>query len=96
MRPGSGKMRMVGMIRLRDVALVVSLFGALPVQAGTSIAISQGPDIAARSLAAAPLIADFRWGAPKMGAVPHLPVPPPHRMRAEDAPDGGDDSRHPE
>jgi len=31
------------------------------------------------------LIADFRWGAPEMGAEPYLPVPPPHRMRAEDA-----------
>lgn len=30
------------------------------------------------------LIADFRWGDPEMGAVPHLPVPPPYRMRAED------------
>jgi hypothetical protein len=31
------------------------------------------------------LVADFRWGVPDMGAVPYLPVPPPFRMRAEEA-----------
>src|SRR5262245_52950218 len=31
------------------------------------------------------LVADFRWGEPEMGAVPFLPVPPPYRMRAENA-----------
>jgi flagellar hook-length control protein FliK len=38
------------------------------------------------------LIADFRWGDPEMGAVPHLPVPPPHKMRAEDTQEGGDET----
>jgi hypothetical protein len=27
-----------------------------------------------------------------MGAVPHLPIPPPYRMRAEKAAEGGDEA----
>ena len=38
------------------------------------------------------LIADFRWGDPEMGAVPHLPVPPPHRMRSEEGEASGEDA----
>ncbi|HEU4531896.1 MAG TPA: flagellar hook-length control protein FliK [Steroidobacteraceae bacterium] len=38
------------------------------------------------------LIADFRWGDPEMGAVPHLPVPPPHRMRSEEGEVSGEDA----
>lgn len=100
------------MIRFRDAALVVSLFGALPVQAGTSIANSGAMDTPVLSLASIPvtgevtsapaaegatgvfeaLIADFRYGEPEMGAVPYLPVPPPYRMRAEEAAEGGDEA----
>ena len=30
-------------------------------------------------------IADFRYGAPRMGSTPRLPIPPPHRMRTGSA-----------
>lgn len=100
------------MIRFCDAALVASLFGAVPVQAGTSIANSEGMDTPALSLASMPvtgeaasaaaaqgaaglfetLIADFRHGEPEMGGVPHLPIPPPYRMRAEEVAEGGDEA----
>jgi hypothetical protein len=31
------------------------------------------------------LIADFRYGSPRMGSTPRLPIPPPHRMRSGSA-----------
>lgn len=42
----------------------------------------------ASSRAASPAetrIADFRYGAPRMGSTPRLPIPPPHRMRSGSA-----------
>jgi hypothetical protein len=30
-------------------------------------------------------VADFRYGAPRMGSTPRLPIPPPHRMRSGSA-----------
>jgi hypothetical protein len=100
------------MIRFRDVALVASLFGAMPVVAGTSLAKSEGMGTPVLSCTAPSsagdvpstpttegaqglleaLIAEFRRGQPKMGAVPHLPIPPPYRMRAEKAAEGGDEA----
>jgi hypothetical protein len=103
---------MEDMIRFRDVALVASLFGAMPVVAGTSLAKTEGMDTPALSCTAPSstsvvpstpttegaqglletLIADFRRGQPRMGAVPHLPISPPYRMRAEKAVEGGDEA----
>lgn len=113
-------------MRFCDAALVASLLAAAPAMAGTTVANSEGMEIApnlvpipvaeptpaagaieppvavldggvanevpsaekaAESLFET-LIADFRWGDPEMGAVPHLPVPPPHKMRAEDSDSG--------
>jgi hypothetical protein len=80
------------MHRLRNAALVTALLVTGPTLAGTPIVSSGGTETPSTDLAstpvmgeAAPLVADFRWGALRMGAVPYLPVPPPYRMRAEGA-----------
>jgi len=38
-----------------------------------------------RAGSAQTLIADFRYGSPRMGSTPRLPIPPPHRMRSGSA-----------
>jgi hypothetical protein len=80
---------MVAVSKTARRTLVLLGLAAVALQAQPALAArSSAPAVDSAAIAAkAPAraetkIADFRYGAPRMGNTPRLPIPPPHRVRS--------------